>query len=162
LQNLRPLACVQSNYKKRRRDMLLFQNVENLWCPSWIWTVIKRNRQLFRGGSKLVNVVRNREALVVFTREKVRSGIVCEIPYTSLRLAGELPNVPIALQNQIGPGRHILQLFAQSIVRVRRIPNFPKRGIRGAEAPHCGSLHAESLTRAQLVVRRNRVQKPYL
>jgi len=73
-QYLRPLAGIESDDEKRCRNVFSFRTSRIFWSPPRIGPVVKRNRQLILRGTHLFNVIRNRVAVVAFTREKIIAG----------------------------------------------------------------------------------------
>ena len=99
LQYLWPLAGIESDDEKRCRNVFFFQDVQDFRSPPRIGPVVKRNRQLVLRGPHLLNVIRNRVAVVAFTREKIHRRLICEASRPALRLPGKPPQIAVALEN---------------------------------------------------------------
>jgi len=113
--------------------VFFFENVQNLWGPAGIGTVVKRNCQFSGHRAELIDIVRNRVAVVSLACKEIRRRVVGIAACAALRLAGEAPDVPFAFENQIrtgGTSASFARVVSSGCVRV---PYFPERTVRRSQ-----------------------------
>src|SRR5882762_8695285 len=135
LENIRPLVGHVADHEEYSGYVLLLQNVQNLRGPLRIGTIIKGKGDFFICGAELVDVEGERDDVVGFVGEKVRCCVVFEGAPAVLGSVGNMPEVAVALEDQVGAGRKVGQFLPGCIVGVRGIPNRPERGVRGSQPP---------------------------
>src|SRR5262245_36901755 len=108
---------VLADDEKARTDALLFQDIENLWCPIRIGTVVEGERKLLRFVASALNDERGRDDLVDFIDDL--AGLLVDVertrawsrfPPTRRQLALSSKSVVLLVPDTIDPpwGRGVL------------------------------------------------------
>ncbi len=135
LENIRPLVGHVADHEEHARYVLLLQNVQDLRGPLRIGAIVKGKSDFFVCGADLVNVEGERDDVVGFVGEKVRCSFVFEGAPAVLGSIRDMPDVAVALEDQVGTWRQVGQFLPGGVVCVRGIPNRPERAVRGSQPP---------------------------
>src|SRR6266568_676428 len=92
-------------------------------------TFVKRNHDLLVCCTELIDVVGERNGVVVFVGEKIAPRVVFEGTPAALGFVREMPDVAVAFQDQIRARRQIGEFLPGRIVGPRSVPGRPDGSI---------------------------------
>src|SRR3984957_21305975 len=138
LQQFGPLASGDTDNKKCSRYIFCFKHIKNFGSPTSVGTIVKSDGQFLLGRAELIDVIGKRIGFKLFPSEEIGCGVVGKTAATVFRSIDEVPNVTVAFQNQVWPGRNIGDLVANGIAGARR-PDWPHGGVCGAQPPQGGA-----------------------
>src|SRR2546423_760667 len=150
LHNFRPTTAVRPYHEKRSGSLLFSEDTENSRSPLWIGSIVKRDGNLAVCRTDLIDAIGEWIGFVFFRSEQIASRVVGKAAPALLGRVRKTPDVTIPFQYQVGPGRKVLDFLTQRIVRPRRVPDGPNRGVRRTQPPQRGALHAEALAGPQI------------
>src|SRR5580658_1329412 len=94
--------------EKHAGGLLVLEDVENLGSPARIGAIVEREHDLFVfRAAYLVDVVGKRVFLIGLVGEEIRRNVVDETSAAGFWHIREMPNISVAFEGQIRPGRNI-------------------------------------------------------
>src|ERR1700682_1274078 len=84
-----------ANDKKRSRNALFLQDIQNLWSPLAIRTIVEREHDLLLRTAKLINVIGERVGVVIFAGDEVRGRVISEAALAALGCVHDMPDVAV-------------------------------------------------------------------
>jgi hypothetical protein len=158
----RPLRQrILADHEERRRRMLALEDVEDLRRPFGIGTIVEGQRELFRAIAGPHHDIGRRHPREIDVGDRTVLGRH-RITDTGDGLGGDLQDLSIALDIDVGARRHGVDRIGDRQFPMIAPPDRPEPRVLGAEPPQRDAPQSCLLQEGDLVVRRRRIEQPDL